>query len=134
MAKRRASRLAFVYGVVTALAVTAIILYSLVAGWSWRQSLILTIGVLAILWALMFSLLEVKRISSRSRSILGPKEAVDPDASRRVTVGPPTGEALPHHEFHPGSPGMDQGQLTANLPDAVPFVGEVERRHQKEHV
>lgn len=133
MAKRQASRIAFAYGVVTALAVTAIILYSLVAGWSFKQSLFLTIGVLVILWALMFSLLEVKRISSRSKSIAGPEEAFDPDASRRVPVEPATGEPQVHHEFHPGSPGMDQGQLTANLPDAVPFVGEVERRHREKH-
>lgn len=133
MDKRRASRVAFIYGVVTALAVTGIILFTLIAGWAWRQSLFLTIGVLVVLWALMFSLLEVKRLSSRSPGILGPKEIVDPDAPRRVPVQSSTGEPEEHHEFHPESPGMDQGQLTANLPEALPLVGEVERRHREKH-
>jgi len=115
MGRRRASRVTFIYGVVTALVVTAIVLYSLVADWSWFQSLLLTIGTLVVAWAIVFSFMEVHRIATRSKSITGPDDIVDPDAPRKVTVGPPTNEATPHHEFHPGSQGLDQGQLTSRL-------------------
>jgi hypothetical protein len=44
-----------------------------------------------------------------------------------VIVEGPTGEATPHHEAHAGSPGLDQGQLTSNLPDHTPNIGNLMR-------
>jgi hypothetical protein len=115
MAKRRASRVTFTFGVVTALVVTVVVLYSLVAEWSWFQSLLLALGTLVVAWTIVFSFLEVRRIATRSKSIIGPADIVDPDAPREVIVEPPTAEATPHHEFHAGSEGQDQGQLTSRL-------------------
>ena len=115
MAKRTASRVAFTYVVVSAVVVTAILLYSLVAALTWPQRVWLTVGVLIVVWGIVFSIHEVRRIAARSESILGPADVVDPDAPRKVIVGPPTAEATPHHEMHPGSAGLDQGQLTSRL-------------------
>lgn len=127
MAKRTASRVAFIYVAVSALVITAIVLYSLTAGWSWMQSLWLTLGVLAVVWGILFSILEVRRIAARRESISGPPDIVDPDAPREVIVEPPTGEATPHHEFHAGSRGLDQGQLTSRL-TGTPTPGELLHR------
>ena len=85
----------------------------------------LLIGCLIVLWAIIFSILEVCRIAGGSRSIRGEpsEEGIDPDAPRTVIVEPPTGEATPHHEDHLGSEGLDQGQLTSRLPDTLPLGG-----------
>lgn len=115
MAKRKASQVAFTYVVVSAVVITAILLYSLVADLTWPQRLWLTVGVLIVVWGIVFSILEVKRIAAREKSIVGPGDIVDPDAPREVIVEPPTGEATPHHEWHAGSEGLDQGQLTSRL-------------------
>jgi hypothetical protein len=115
MAKRKASRVAFVFAVVTALTITAVVLYSLVADWSWFQGVLLIVGTLVVVWTITFSFLEVSRIAARSKSIIGPADMIDPDGPREVTVNPPTAEATPHHEFYPESRGQDQGQLTSRL-------------------
>lgn len=115
MAKRKASRVAFTFVVVSAVVITAVVLYSLTARWNFWQSLWLTVGVLVVVWGILFSILEVRRIAARSKSIVGPADIVDPDAPRKVVVEPPTGEATPHHEMHPGSAGLDQGQLTSRM-------------------
>lgn len=131
MAKRKASRVAFIYVVISALIITAMVLYTLIAGWSWMQSFWLTLGVLVVAWGIIFSMLEVKRIATRSKSIAGPPDAIDPDAPRKVVVQPATGEATPHHEFHTGSEGLDQGQLTSRL-TGTPTPGDLLRRgHDK---
>jgi hypothetical protein len=127
MAKRKASRVAFWYVVISALVITAMVLYTLIAGWSWMQSFWLTLGVLVVVWGIIFSILEVNRIASSSKSIVGPPDVVDPDAPRKVIVEPPTGEATPHHEFHVGSEGLDQGQLTSRL-TGTPTPGDLLRR------
>jgi len=127
MAKRKASQVAFTYVVVSAVVITAIVLYSLMAGWAWMQSLWLTVGVLVVVWGILFSILEVRRIASRSKSIMGPADVVDPDAPRNVMVEPPTSEATPHHEVHPGSAGLDQGQLTSRM-GGTPTPRELLRR------
>ncbi len=115
MDKRKASRVAFTYVVVSAVVITAILLYSLVAELTWPQRVWLTLGVLVVVWGIVFSILEVRRIAAREKSIVGPPHMVDPDAPRKVMVEPPTGEATPHHELHAGSEGLDQGQLTSRL-------------------
>jgi hypothetical protein len=87
------------------------------------ETLVLLLGVLVVVWAIVFTFLEVGRIAARAKSIAGPDDLVDPDAPRIVIVEGPTGEATPHHEAHSGSPGLDQGQLTSNLPDHTPTIG-----------
>lgn len=130
MSKRTESRVLFTYGLATALVATAIVLYSLMAGWSREQTLILLVGTLIVVWTIIFSFLEVRRIAARKKSILGPDDVVDPDAAREVIVHGPTAEATPHHEAHIGSPGLDQGQLTARLPDQTPSLGNLLHRGQ----
>jgi len=112
----------FAYAVVTALLATCILLSGLMAGWSRSQTFFMLIGCLIVAWAVVFSFLEVNRLATHSTKITGPDEVIDPDAPRRIVVEPPTGEATPHHEFHVGSPGLDQGQLTSQLPDATPLI------------
>jgi hypothetical protein len=96
-------------------------------GW---QSLVLLLGVLVVVWATIFSFLEVARIASRSQKIAGPDDALDPDAPRVVIVEPSTGDPCPHHENHPASPGLDQGQFTSQLRGDTPFVEFLQRRQK----
>jgi len=128
MSNRKRSRIAFIYVVATAIVATCIILYSLMAELSRWQSLVLLMGVLVVVWAIIFSFLEVGRLASRSPKISGPDEIVDPDAPRRVVVEPSTGDPSPHHENHPASPGQDQGQFTSQLRGDTPFVEFLQRR------
>jgi hypothetical protein len=121
------------YAVASAVVATCIILYSLMAELSGWQSLVLLLGVLVVVWAIIFSFLEVRRIASRSQKITGPDEAVDPDAPRRVLVEPSTGDPCPHHENHNGSPGMDQGQFTSQLRGETPLIEFLQRRARKKH-
>lgn len=130
MAKRKASRVAFTFVVASALVITVVVLYSLAAGWDFFQGLWLTLGVLVVVWAIIFSILEVRRIAAREKSIVGPADIVDPDAPRKVIVEPPTGVATPHHEMNPGSEGLDQGQLTSRL-SGTPTPRELFRRGGK---
>jgi hypothetical protein len=123
MYNRKNSRIAGVYVAATAVTVTSLVLYSLMAGLPASESLLLLLGVLIVIWAIVFTFLEVGRIAARAKSIAGSDELVDPDAPRTVIVEGPTGEATPHHEAHAGSPGLDQGQLTSNLPDHTPTIG-----------
>ncbi len=86
-------------------------------------SVVFLIGSLIVVWAALFSFFEVRRIAAdRSpSSCLGDSDhGIDPDAPRVVIVEPPTGEAIPHHEDHLGSRGLDQGQLTSRIPDTFP--------------
>lgn len=116
---RKTSRVAFTFGVITAIVITCITLYSLTAGLSWFEATFLLIGSLVVIWAVIFTFFEVARIASRSKSISG-REEIDPDAPRTVIIEPPTGHPYPHHEQIAGSAGFDQGQLTSRLPDLFP--------------
>jgi hypothetical protein len=131
MVNRKTSRVAFAYAVATAVTVTCVVLGSLTADWSRFQTLLLLIGCLLVVWAIIFSCLEVLRIATRSKSILGREEVDDPDAPRCVIMLPPTDEATPHHEAHVGSAGLDQGQLTSRLPDHTPSIRELLHRQLK---
>jgi hypothetical protein len=131
MSKRKTSRVAFIYAVLTAMVATCITLYGLTADWPRSQTLLLLAGSLIVVWAIVFTFLEVGRIAARDSSIVGPDDGVDPDAPRRVVVEGPTGEATPHHEVHAGSPGLDQGQLTSSLPDHTPSIGSLLRLNQR---
>jgi hypothetical protein len=99
------------------------------AGLSRFETLSLLIGSLIVIWAMIFSFFEVRRLASRSKSISEPEE-VATDASYAVVVEPPTGHPYPHHEEHAGSRGFDQGQLTSRLPD-LPYVDVPWKRHKK---
>jgi len=113
---RKASRVAFAFAVVTAIVITCITLYSLVAGLTRFEAVVLLLGSLVVIWAVIFTFFEVGRIASRSNSISG-QEEVDLDAPRQIVIQPPTGHPYPHHEEIAGSGGFDQGQLTSRLPD-----------------
>lgn len=128
MSKRRRSRIAFIYVVATAVVATCSILYSLTAELSRWQSLVLLVGLLVVIWAIIFSFLEVGRLASRSPKISGADETVDPDAHRRVIVEASTGDPYPHHENQPASPGMDQGQFTSQLRGETPLMEFLHRR------
>jgi hypothetical protein len=122
---RKKSRVLFAFGAATAVAVTCIVLYSLIAGLSFLQASLFLAGSLIVVWAGLFSFFEVRRIAAgRSTSICwdGSADRMDPDAPRVVIVEPPTGEATPHHEDHLGSEGLDQGQLTSRIPDTFPIA------------
>jgi hypothetical protein len=121
---RKKSRVLFAFGTATAVTATCLILYSLTAGLSIFQASLYLIGSLIVVWAGLFSFFEVRRIAAgRSRSICldDLDNQIDPDGPRVVIVEPPTGEATPHHEHHAGSEGLDQGQLTARIPDTFPI-------------
>jgi hypothetical protein len=119
---RKSSRVVFIFGVIGALIVTGVTLYSLAADYSAMQTTILMLGCLVVAFAIIFSFLEVRRIAHRSNSIGGEISGVDPDGPRKIIVEPPTGEATPHHEFHEGSRGLDQGQLTSRLSGTPRFA------------
>ena len=118
---RQASRVAFTFVVVSAIAITCVTVYGLVAGVTWFEGLFVLGGVLALIWAILFSLFEVRRIADRSKSIGGEMTGPDPDRARTVSVGPPSGHPYPHHEQIEGSMGLDQGQLTSRSPDLPPI-------------
>ncbi len=118
---RKGARVTFLFVVISAIAATCITIYGLAAGYSMFQGAILGVGCMIVLWAIIFSIMELQRLARRSKRIGGHESGFDPDAPRRVIVEPPTGEATPHHEQHGGSPGLDQGQLTARSPDLSPF-------------
>ena len=122
MLTRKGSQVAFWFGILTAMALTGIILYVLIADFSWEQSLLLTIGCLIVLWAIIFSFFEIGRLSRGAKRIRGHESGVDPDAPRTVVVDPPTGHPYPHHEMIPGSSGFDQGQLTSYGRDQTPTL------------
>jgi hypothetical protein len=117
---RKSSRVAFTFVVASAIAITCITLYCLMAGFTRSEALFLLIGSLIVIWAMIFSFFEVRRIASRSKTISECDET-DPDGSRVVIVQPPTGHPYPHHEEHVESAGLDQGQLTSRLPEMPPF-------------
>jgi hypothetical protein len=121
---RNKSRVVFAFGTATAVTVTCLVLYSLAAGLSVLQASFFLLGSLIVVWAGLFSFFEIRRIAAgRSQSIcLDAPNDRDPDAPRVVIVEPPTGEATPHHEHHSGSEGLDQGQLTARIPDTFPMA------------
>lgn len=81
--------------------VTCVVLYTLIAD---LPGLLLLIGCLIVVWAIIFSFLEVGRIAARSKKTTGPDEAVDPDAPRRVLVEPPTGEPCIHRQAFASQP------------------------------
>ena|SRR5579863_802634 len=127
---RGEERFAFLYVVIAAGAVASAMIYGGIAGLSWTRTLLALLGCLIVGWAILFSILEVRRISRAAES--RPLEALEePYPSRIVVVQPPTGEPYPHHEDYTESQGFDQGQLTSRIADTTPFVERVLRRWHK---
>ena len=116
-------RFAFLYAVIAAAAIASVMIYSSMAGLAGWPRLLMLIGTVIVGWAVLFSFLEVRRLAQTPKN-RADEALVDanPYHSRIVVVEPPTGEATPHHEDHPESPGLDQGQLTSQLPDSMPFI------------
>jgi hypothetical protein len=114
----------FLYVVMSTVALTCTVMYSLFAGLAWPQSSLLVIGSLIVAWAAVFCFLEVHRDGRTAKNSARKAFEEDRDlyASRTVTVAPPTGEPYPHHEEYAESAGLDQGQLTSQLSGSTPFV------------
>lgn len=122
---RGKEKFAFLYGVATAITITCVIAFSLIANLKLWQGLLLLVGCLFVACALIFHFLEMYRTSHPA---MGPAEgASDPYFSRTVSVAPPTKEPYPHHEDFKESAGFDQGQLTARIPGSTPFIDRLER-------
>ena len=126
-------RFAFLYVVISAVAVTCVMSYSAIAGLLWWQSLLLLTGGLIGAWATLFSFLEVRRLTLDPKSAgEALRDEEDPYAARTVVVAPPTGEPYPHHEDFPESAGFDQGQLTSQLAAETPFIERFLSRRRSE--
>jgi hypothetical protein len=77
---------------------------------------------------IVFSLLKTQRpVPSASARRLARQcetfQAILVRIEREKLLEQPTNsdEPYPHHETHPESPGLDQGQLTSHLPGSTPF-------------
>ena len=112
-------RFGFLYAVISAAAIATVMIFSGIAGLAWWQSLAMGIGTVGVGWAVLFSVLEMRRLANAG----GPKEDPNPYPARTLTVAPPTGDPYVHHEDYVESQGFDQGQLTSRIPDDTPFFG-----------
>ena len=122
-------RFAFLYFVIAAGAVASAMTYSGITGLAWWQTVLLLIGSVVVGLAILFSILEVRRLAQTpDQAAKAAEQARNPYTSRIVVVEPPTADPYPHHEDYGQSAGFDQGQLTSHLPDATPFVQEFLRR------
>jgi len=102
---------------------TCLLIVSLMTGIGWWRSLIVAIGAVVLIWGILFSILEIRRNAGLARTERTAEELeAFRNPHRQVTVEPPTNEATPHHEDHPGSEGRDQGQLTSHWPVPTPLV------------
>jgi hypothetical protein len=122
-------KFAFLYAVVSVAVIGIVMTYSWIAGLAWWQTVLMLVGLLVGALATLFSLLEIRRIAQRvDRGGEALQEEANPYPPRAVSVAPPTGDPCPHHEDYTESQGLDQGQLTAHLPDATPFVDKLMSR------
>lgn len=100
-----------------------VVMISMAVGLVWWQSLALGVGVSLVVWGVTFTVLEVRRIAGISTASRTPDEIeAYRNRHRAVLVLPPTDEPCIHHENCAESPGMDQGQLTSNLPAGTPLI------------
>ncbi|MGB6943336.1 MAG: hypothetical protein WBE37_13125 [Bryobacteraceae bacterium] len=121
---RGREKFAFLYGITAAIAATCVIAYSLIASLNWWQTSLLLIACVLVVCTLVYSVLEMHRDDENKHGEADAfREEPDPYAARTVVVAPPTGEPYPHHEYYAESQGLDQGQLTSQLPDSLPFFG-----------
>jgi hypothetical protein len=89
-------------------------------------------GISLVVWGIIFTVLEVRRIAGISMAHRT-RDEVEAYQNRRpaVLVQPPTGEACPHHEDHAESPGLDQGQLTSALQGTTPLIDRLLQARQR---
>ncbi len=131
-AKRKTIRSAFIYGAVTAVVLTCLGMYSLLADLTAWQTLLLLAGSLIVTWTILFTVLEMLRLARQSNA--GGSQALiedeELDLPRVVVVRPSTGDPYPHHEHYAESGGLDQGQLTSQLPES-PLIIELIRRRRR---
>jgi len=130
---RGQEKFTFLYVVFAAVAITCSIAFSLYASLAWTQSLLLLIGSVLVATAIVFVSLEVRRDSRGGKTSAGESfnEGVDPYGPTTVELRPPTGEPYPHHEYFKESQGLDQGQLTARIPDSTPFLDAMLERRRR---
>lgn len=117
------------YVVALVLTGTFVALLSLAVGFSVPQALLFAIGLAILVWAGIFTVIQFSRASkpAEHRRV----QESEPDVKRVVVVQPPTGEPEQHHEYHPESPGLDQGQLTAHhIPGSTPLIEDQPRNRR----
>ena len=120
----------FLYVAISALAVTCAIAYSLFAGLTFLHGSLLIAGCLVVGWAFVYNFMEVRRATWARKEVVSTEP--DPYGPHKVVTAPPTGDAYPHHEAYVESPGFDQSQLTARIPDQTPYpTGLFARRRGK---
>ena len=126
-------KFAFLYVVIAVAAVAWATTYSWIARLTWRQGVPLVIGCVVAGCAVIFTVLEVRRLAQtpKQRADQALQQEPDPYAPRTVVVLPETGEGCVHHENYPESPGLDQGQLTSQLSGSTPFVDRFLSRRSK---
>jgi hypothetical protein len=119
----------YVAGIVSVAVGVAII--SMVVSFAWWQSLMLALGISLVVWGITFTVLEVRRLAgiSTAHRTLEEIEAYRNECQAGL-VQPPTGDAWPHHEDYPESPGRDQGQLTSSLEGSTPLIDRLLRPRQ----
>ena len=120
-------RFTFLYVVIAAAGVAFVMTVTSLAGLGWQHRFLMLTGVLIVGGAILFSALEIRRLTQteeeRARDTADAARTAYPAGD--AVVEPPTAEACPHHEDHVESPGLDQGQLTSQLPDDTPLIAEL---------
>jgi len=128
-------KFAFLYAVIAVGALGTAVTYGMVAGLSWLRMLLAFLGCLSVGWALLFSVLEARRLAQTpdERASEALEGRANPYTSRSVDIRQPTGDPYPHHEDYFESSGQDQGQRTSRLPGSTPLIdGFLERRREKD--
>ena len=126
-------RFAFLYVVIAAGALASAMIYSGIAGLTLAQTILAVIGAVVVGWAILFSILEVRRLAKTpAEAAQALEEASNPYTPRTVVVDPPTADPYPHHEDYTQSSGFDQGQLTSRIADTTPFIGRLLGRRRGE--
>ncbi len=126
-------RFAFLYVVIAAGALASAMIYSGIAGLTLGQTILAVIGAVVVGWAILFSILEVRRLAKTpAEAAQALEEASNPYTPRTVVVDPPTADPYPHHEDYTQSSGFDQGQLTSRIADTTPFIGRLLGRRRGE--
>ena len=126
-----ARRFGFLYAVIAAAAIAFSMTISGIHGLTGWQTALMVIGTVIVGWAILFSVLEMRRLGKTAKTTYAEDVEAEANAypSRTLVVAPPTGDPCPHHEDYVESQGFDQGQLTSRLPDATPYPS---RRQKQE--
>jgi len=114
---------------IVAVATLAFII-GLVAGLSWQECVTLIIGVSCLLGGIVFTLIEMHRLTHPPTSRRSPPPSTKAATVLRKIVARSwqSVDPLPHHENYPECPGQDQGQRTSNIPGSTPLLEEIAQR------